>query len=120
MMARLSAAQQASDADSALLSARLAPMPGARLSAELDLDRAGQRPSFVIRYPRDPVANDMEMNEAGAALLELFSGGRDVAAVVDAFAVGCGRSVEEAEADVVAFARDALWRGLLVPVSSEA
>ena len=71
--------------DSPLLPARLSPPPDSLLDAELGLDEAGLRPAFVVRYPAGSVAQDLEMNEAGAALLQLFADGRRTASVVSAY-----------------------------------
>ena len=100
-----------------MLPARLSPPPGSLLAAELGLDEAGLRPAFVVRHPAGSVAEDLEMNEAGAALLQLFAGGRRTAAVVSAYATATAKDSEEAATDVIAFARDALRRGLLLPTS---
>jgi len=115
MAARLVAERLAAASDTTLLSARLSPVPAARLSAELDLDVAGLRPSYTVRFPSGSVSPDLEMNEAGAALLQLFAGGRGMAAVVGAYAEATSKGHVEAAPDVLVFARDALRRGLLVP-----
>ncbi len=113
--ARLAAERLAAAPDTALLSARLSPLPDARLAAELVLDEAELRPAYRVRYPSGAVAADLELNEAGAAMLQLFAGGRGMAAVVGAYAEATGASPEAAAPDVLAFARDGLRRGLLVP-----
>lgn len=113
--ARLAAERLASATDTTVLSACLSPLPGAQLSAELGLDQADLRPSYTVRYPGGSVSADMEMNEAGAALLQLFAGGRGMPAVVGAYAEATATTPEDAAPDVIAFARDALRRGLLVP-----
>lgn len=112
---RLAAERLAHAPDPAVLSARLAPLPEAQLAAELALDQPDMRPSYTVRYPGGAVAPDLEVNEAGAALLQLFAGGRGMAAVVGAYSEATGRSPDEAAPDVITFARDALRRGLLVP-----
>ncbi len=112
---RLAAERLAAAPDTAILSARLSPLPDAQLSAELALDQPGVRPSYSVRYPGGAVSADLEVNEAGAALLQLFAGGRGTAAAVGAYAEGTGKTLDEAAPDVIAFARDALRRGLLVP-----
>jgi len=114
---RLAAQRLAEAADATLLSSRLAPQPDARLSAELALDEPGRPPVFVVRYPNGSPANDLEMNEAGAAMLQLFAGGRGLAAVVNAYASATGQPPDEAAPDVLAFARDSLRRGLLAPTT---
>lgn len=115
--ARLAAERLAAAPDNVVLSARLSPLPDARLAAELALDEVDLRPAFVVRYPGGSVAPDLEMNEAGAALLQLFAGGRGLAAVVGAYAEATGKPPDEAAPDVIAFARDSLRRGLLVPTN---
>lgn len=114
---RVAAQLLADAADGALLSSRLAPQPEARLSAELMLDEPGRSAVFVVRYPGGSPASDLEMNEAGAAMLQLFAGGRGLAAVVSAYAIATGKPPDEATPDVLDFARDALRRGLLVPAT---
>ena len=115
MTARLAAERLAAASDTTLLSARLSPIPEAQLAAELSLDEAGMRPSYTVRYPPGAVAADTELNEAGAALLQLFAGGRGMAAVVGAYAEATGKTPIDAAPDVIGFTRDALRRGLLVP-----
>jgi len=117
IVARLTAVRLAAAADSNLLTARPSPPPGSRLAAELGLDEAGLGPAFVVRHPAGSVAEDLELNEAGAALLQLFAGGRRTAAVVNAYATATAKDPEEAATDVIEFARDALRRGLLLPTS---
>jgi SAM-dependent methyltransferase len=113
--ARLAAERLAAAADTTLLSTRLSPIPDALLAAELSLDQAEMRPAYAVRYPGGAVSADMELNEAGAALLQLFAGGRGMAAVVGAYAEATGKPPDEAAPDVITFARDALRRGLLIP-----
>jgi SAM-dependent methyltransferase len=115
MTARLAAERLAAATDDRLLAARLLPMPDARLSAEVRLDEAGLGPTFTVRYPPGTVVADLELNEAGAAMLQQFAGGRAVADVVDVYAKATGKTADEATPDVVSFARDALHRGLLIP-----
>ena len=112
---RLAAERLAAAPDSAVLSARLSPLPEAQLSAELALDQPDMRPSYTVRFPGGAVTPDLEVNEAGAALLQLFAGGRGMAAVVGAYAEATSKALDDAAPDVIAFARDALRRGLLVP-----
>jgi len=113
--ARIAGERLASAPDTIVLSARLSPLPEAQLSAELGLDQADLRPSYTVRYPSGSVSLDMEVNEAGAALLQLFSGGRGMAAVVGVYADATAKTPDQAAPEVIAFARDALRRGLLVP-----
>ena len=115
MAARLAAERLAAAPSSAVLASQLAPVPGAQLAAEIDLDQAGARPAFTVRHPPGAVSPDLELNEAGAALLQLFAGGRGVVAAVAAYAGATGKAPEEAAPDVIAFSRDALRRGLLIP-----
>jgi hypothetical protein len=115
MAARLAAERLAAATDDRVLAARLLPMPEARLSAEVRLDEAGLGPTFTVRYPPGTVVADLELNEAGAAMLQQFAGGRAVADVVDVYAKATGKTADEATPDVVSFARDALHRGLLIP-----
>ena len=115
IVTRFGAERLAGAGQATLLAARLAPVPGATLNAELGLDEAGLRPTFVLRYPAGAVATDLELNEAGAAMFQLFAGGRALADVVSDYAAATGRPGAEAAADVVAFARDALSRGHLLP-----
>ncbi len=58
-----------------------------------------------------------QVDAARAAMFQLFAGGRALADVVTDYAGATGRSAAEGTADVVAFARDALGRGHLLPTS---
>lgn len=80
------------------------------------MDEVDLRPAFVVRHPGASVAPDLEMNEAGAALLQLFAGGWGLAAVLGAYAEATGKPPDEAAPDVIAFARDPS-DGLLVPTN---
>ncbi len=115
MTARLAAERLASATDSSLLAAHLSPLPEAQMSAELRLDEIDQQPSYMVRYPSGAVPSDMKVTEAGAAMLQLFAAGRGLAAVVGAYAEATAKTPEEAAADVITFARDALRSGVLVP-----
>lgn len=115
MTARMAAERLAAAADPAVRGARLVPLPEARIAAEIGLDQPNLDPAYTVRYPPGTVAADFELNEAGAALLQQFAGGRDVADVVEVYAQATGKTTEKATPDVVAFARDALRRGLLIP-----
>jgi SAM-dependent methyltransferase len=108
--ARLAGERLAAAPDSALLSAWLAPLPQARLTAELPLDHPDTGAEYALRYPSDAVPTDVDLDEADASMLQLFVGGRHVASAVEA------TSSDQRAPDVLAFARDALHRGLLVPV----
>lgn len=115
MTARLAAERLAAAADPAVRAARLSPLPEARIAAEIGLDQPDLKPAYAVRYPMGTVAADFELNEAGAALLQQFAGGRAVADVVEVYAQATGKTTDEAAPDVLAFARDALHRGLLIP-----
>ena len=113
--ARLAALDAAANDDRALLAIRLSPPVDARLAAEQDLDAGGREPAYLVRFPADGLLADNAINETGAALLQLFAGGVGVAAVLGAYAEGSGMPAADAAADVLAFVRDALQRGLLTP-----
>ena len=117
LTARLAAERLAAADDTIVLAAGLRPMPEARLAAEVRLDEEAQGPTFAVRYPPGSVAADMELNEPGAALLQQFAGGRGVGEVVAVYAGATGKTADEAAPDVLAFARDSLHRGLLIPAN---
>ena len=112
--ARLAAERLAAAPDQTLMAATLTSLPGARLAVELVLATEAP-PSYAIRYPSDAVPEDVELDEASAALMQLFVAGRAVASVVRFYAGATSKSLDEAAPEVLAFARDALRRGVLVP-----
>lgn len=116
MRMRLAARRLVDAADGTLLSTHFAPQADARLCAELGLGALGPEPIFVVRYPSGSPAQDVEVNEAGAAMLQILIGGRELSEAVDTYAGATGTRPDEAASDVLAFARNALQRGLLVPL----
>ena len=112
---RLAALDAGGENDATLLSRRLVPPPDARLATEQDLDRVDGEVAFLVRFPADGLLADSVVNETGSLLLQLFAGGAGVGAVAGAYAEVAECAVEDAARDVLAFVRDALARGLLIP-----
>ncbi len=101
-------------ADAALLASKVSATPKATYVEERTRPDSSLEPRWVVRFQGARFA-DRELPEATWVLLGLLDGAASVGEALEGYAEACGASPDEVRGQVLAFVREGLARGLLVP-----
>jgi methylase of polypeptide subunit release factors len=113
--ATLAALDLATSDDATVLAARVTTPPGATFVEERARPDRNDEPTVTVRIDRKWVGNDQSVSEATFALLGALDATKTVAEAVAEYAELCGVTPDDVRADVLAFVRQSLGRGLLIP-----
>lgn len=103
----------ASGDEAALLAARLAPPEDATFVGEWRSPADDSPARLEMRFKPGSLAQDRELGDGGWLLCGLFDGRRTVAEAIAPYAEASDATPGEARGTVIAFAREALARGML-------
>lgn len=105
--------EAAARAEDALLASRISPAPEAAFVASFASPADESPLALRVELPDGAFATNRELGDRGWLLFGLLDGSRTLAEVAAAFADACDAPPDAARAEVLAFAREGLARGLL-------